>query len=281
MGTHCQFVLPLIWCAVLVGAINEGLRDSTHYPSDALSDSSIKGGGAVFYFFGLFYVLLCIMQIYRVYLTPCMRCMKKSSCLSAETVDGVLEPITEAATECFVFMFSTSLGVTDIGISTILGSSSYLAYIDRGVAILIAGALGKIDWLVGCRDILLFSIVLFAMGMVLIPGYIAPWSGLIMLVVFVLLLVFSFFSKSVEGWAREVYSSRVQGKSQMRLPRSEIAKLHAVKNSELTYSPRSLLSEEYRLSNGYIFYLHKNVERTRRFAQTNREDADQTGRGGI
>ena len=256
--------MNVIWLLLLgisysAKSIPEDIEDKLYYPNNAFTYEQIKYGASVFYFLGMIYMFLGIMQLHQYYLAPCLECLSKTKFVEEDTMISTIKPIAVSAPEFFMCLFTTVFGVTDVGISAFLGTNAFTACIDRGVMFVIAGPLGVIDWFTGYREMLTYSITLFAVSMCLLNNDIVLWDAIIMIAIYFIYWLFMQFNQVIE---KKFKSAVGDGKDEdPRLSDGEIKQTHKLKRRNLLNTPEAILKENYMYENGYVLCDYKGVKR--------------------
>jgi len=243
----------LILIACISYILAEGASDaknSIHYPTEAFSFEGIKNGGFVLYFIGLLYMFLGIMQVHRLYLGPSMECFSKAHTFEEDTMISTVRPFALTAPEFFMCLYSTVFGVTDVGISSFLGTNAFTACIERGVFILLAGAVGEIDYFIAYREMITYAVTLLAISVCILDNTIVLWNTIVMIVIYFFYWLFMQFNQVIE---RKVKLAIGNAKEEdPRLEEYEITELHRLKRRRIMNTPDEVVDEHYNLLSGYV-----------------------------
>ena len=258
MGTYWLLLLPALFEeSFAIQASN--YRNKTHYPADSFTVDQINHGAAVLYFLGLLYMFFGIMQVHRLYLEPCLHLFSKTKTFDDDTMDSTIRPIAVSAPESLMCLFATFFGVTDVGISSFLGTNAFTACIERGAFIFIAGAIGEIDWYTSFRDIITYVITLFATAMLLLNSTIAPTNSILMLLIFFIYWMFMKFNHYVEKFARQTARLNKKFKVGPRFTDAQILEAQSLSRREFEYTPESFMDQQYKYVDGFVVCSFLNV----------------------
>jgi len=245
----------IYWLLLLVGFSLASIRDyesSMHYLDASFSYDEINKGGFILFFIGLLYMFFGIMQVHRLYLEPCMHFFRKTKTFDDDTMDSTIVPIATTAPETVMCFFATFFGVTDIGISSFLGTNAFTACIERGVLILMAGSFGEIDWYTGMRDMITYTITLFATAMLLTKGSIDTSNSILMLLIFFVYSTFMKFNSFIEKYARKTAYLNNKFKLGPRLEDDQIPEIHYIKRREFECLPETTTQYPYELVKNWV-----------------------------
>ena len=192
---------------------------------------------------------------------PCLKILKHRKTFEDETFDNIIEPFGSSLINFFIVLFTTSLGITDVGIAVVLGETAFKLFIDKGILICFAGPFGRFDCFNLFKDGIVLTLLLLFTSFIHIQNKIMIWNSAVSLGVFIVVMI---LLQCLKGNYIQEHYGNTGSLKQTRLTEDDIFKLHNVSNSELTYTPESLMSETYDLENGYLIYNYKNVQRRSR-----------------
>ena len=237
-------------------------RDYTeklHYPPPILNYNEINRGGFILYLLGIFYLFLGVKQVHKNYLVPCLKLFIKTNTFDLDTMASTVRPIAVTATETFMSFFATFFGVTDVGISAFLGSNAFTACIERGVLIFFAGSYGEIDWYTSLRDMITYSIVLLAIGLLVSNSEIAITNALLMMLIFFVYWIFMHYNSKIEKYLRKAAYLKKKYKILPRLADEQIKELHSIKRREFECLPEYYIEDKYEMKKGRIELTYHDV----------------------
>jgi len=226
--------------------------DQLYYPKPIFDYEQINHGAFLLYFLGLLYVFFGIMQVHKLYLKPCLDLFRKTNTFDEDTMISTVEPIAFTATESFMSLYATFFGVSDVGISAFLGSNAFTACVERGVLILLAGVYGEIDWYVSLRDMITYSLVLLAAGLILSDNTIDIANSLLMLFIFFIYWAFMQFNTKIEAYLRKVAMLKKKFKIPPRYTDEQIAGIHSIDRREFEWLPEYYMETDTIAKDGFL-----------------------------